>query len=57
MGLHSGDTSELFFEDVRVSAADILGGEGQGFANLMNELPRERLIPRRRLRCGSGRHF
>ncbi len=44
MGLHSGDTSELFFQDVRVSAADILGGEGQGFANLMNELPRERLI-------------
>ena len=44
MGLHSGDTSELFFEDMRVSAADILGGEGQGFANLMNELPRERLI-------------
>ncbi len=44
IGLHSGDTSELFFDDVRVSAADILGGEGKGFANLMNELPRERLI-------------
>ena len=44
MGLHSGDTSELFFQDVRVSADQILGGEGQGFANLMNELPRERLI-------------
>jgi long-chain-acyl-CoA dehydrogenase len=44
IGLHSGDTSELFFQDVRVSAQDILGGEGQGFANLMNELPRERLI-------------
>ena len=44
MGLHSGDTSELFFEDVRVSAAEVLGGEGKGFANLMNELPRERLI-------------
>ena len=44
MGLHSGDTSELFFTDVHVSAADILGGEGKGFANLMNELPRERLI-------------
>jgi alkylation response protein AidB-like acyl-CoA dehydrogenase len=44
MGLHSGDTSELFFNDVRVSAADILGGEGKGFFNLMNELPRERLI-------------
>jgi acyl-CoA dehydrogenase len=44
IGLHSGDTSELFMEDVRVSAADVLGGEGQGFANLMNELPRERLV-------------
>ncbi len=44
MGLHSGDTSEIFFQDVRVSSKDILGGEGSGFANLMNELPRERLI-------------
>lgn len=44
MGLHSADTSELILQDVRVSAADILGGEGKGFANLMNELPRERLI-------------
>ena len=44
IGLHSGDTSELFFDNVRVSTADVLGGEGQGFANLMNELPRERLI-------------
>lgn len=44
MGLHSGDTSELFFQDVRVSAQDILGGEGNGFAAMMNELPRERLI-------------
>jgi alkylation response protein AidB-like acyl-CoA dehydrogenase len=44
MGLHSADTSELIFQDVRVPATDILGGEGKGFANLMNELPRERLI-------------
>jgi acyl-CoA dehydrogenase len=44
MGLHSGDTSEIFFSDVRVPAAEVLGGEGKGFANLMNELPRERLI-------------
>lgn len=44
MGLHSGDTSELFFQDMRVPAGQVLGGEGQGFANLMNELPRERLI-------------
>jgi len=44
MGLHSADTSELFFQDVRVPASQILGGEGQGFTNLMNELQRERLI-------------
>lgn len=44
MGLHSADTSELIFQDVGVSASDILGGEGQGFTSLMNELQRERLI-------------
>lgn len=44
MGHHCADTSELFFENVRVGADQILGGEGKGFANLMNELPRERLI-------------
>ncbi|MCU5782049.1 acyl-CoA dehydrogenase [Alcanivorax balearicus MACL04] len=44
MGHHAADTSELFFQDVRVGADQILGGEGNGFFNLMNELPRERLI-------------
>ncbi|SEP06759.1 acyl-CoA dehydrogenase family protein [Aquisalimonas asiatica] len=44
IGQHGSDTAELFFQDVRVPADQILGGEGQGFANLMNELPRERLI-------------
>lgn len=44
MGHHAADTSELFFEDVTVGADQILGGEGRGFINLMNELPRERLI-------------
>src|SRR5699024_3138259 len=44
MGHHAADTSELFFEAVKVSAEQILGGEGKGFFNLMNELPRERLI-------------
>jgi len=43
MGQHAADTSEMFFQDVRVSNDDILGGLGKGFANLMNELPRERL--------------
>ncbi len=44
IGQTGSDTSELFFEDLRVGADQILGGEGKGFANLMNELPRERLI-------------
>ena len=43
LGIHSQDTSELFFEDVRVPAANILGNEGQGFTLLMNELSQERL--------------
>ena len=44
MGLHSGDTSELFFNDMRVPSDAVLGGLGKGFAALMDELPRERLI-------------
>lgn len=44
MGLDAGDTSELSLQDVRVPAGEILGGEGKGFAMMMNELPRERLI-------------
>ncbi|MDR3416994.1 MAG: acyl-CoA dehydrogenase family protein [Nevskia sp.] len=45
MGMKAQDTSELFFEDVRVSAANLLGGrEGQGFYQLMSDLPYERLI-------------
>jgi len=43
IGLHSSDTSELFFEDVRVPASAILGQEGAGFGVLMGELQRERL--------------
>ncbi|MDR0203253.1 MAG: acyl-CoA dehydrogenase family protein [Delftia acidovorans] len=45
IGQHAGDTSELFFEDMRVPADALLGGvEGQGFVQMMHELPRERLI-------------
>ncbi len=43
MGQHASDTSELFFEDVSLSENDLLGELDQGFAALMNELPRERL--------------
>ncbi|MCC5809489.1 MAG: acyl-CoA dehydrogenase family protein [Ectothiorhodospiraceae bacterium] len=44
IGQTTSDTAELFFQDLRVDADQILGGEGRGFANLMNELPRERVI-------------
>ncbi len=45
MGLKSQDTAELFFENVRVPAANLLGGsEGQGFYQLMGDLPYERAL-------------
>jgi acyl-CoA dehydrogenase len=45
LGLDAADTSELFFDDVALPAASLLGTEeGQGFAQLMRELPQERLI-------------
>jgi len=43
IGLKGQDTSELFFDDVWVPADNLLGGEGQGFVMLMQELPQERL--------------
>jgi acyl-CoA dehydrogenase len=44
IGLKSNDTSELFFEDVRVPTSNLLGHEeGQGFIQLMQQLPQERL--------------
>jgi len=45
VGLKAQDTSELFFDDVRVPADALLGPlEGQGFVQLMSELPQERLL-------------
>ena len=44
LGLKAQDTSELFFEDVRVPAANLLGREGEGFIYLMQELPWERMM-------------
>jgi acyl-CoA dehydrogenase len=45
LGLDWADTSELFFEDVKLPAEGLLGPEeGQGFIQLMTELPQERLL-------------
>ena len=42
MGQYAQDTAELFFDEVRVPAANLLGEEGKGFGYLMGELPQER---------------
>ena len=45
IGRDSSDTSELFFNDVRIPTANLLGPEeGQGFIQLMEKLPQERLM-------------
>jgi acyl-CoA dehydrogenase len=44
IGLKAQDTSELFFDNLRVPAGNILGGEGKGFFLLMQELAWERMI-------------
>ena len=42
-GMSALDTTELFFDDMRVPVTNLLGHEGQGFAMLMEQLPWERL--------------
>jgi acyl-CoA dehydrogenase len=44
LGLRGQDTSELFFEDCRIPATQLLGREGQGFKMLMQQLQQERLV-------------
>ncbi|RVT94224.1 acyl-CoA dehydrogenase family protein [Sphingomonas crocodyli] len=43
IGQHSADTSELFFNEVRIPIGNCLGEEGKGLAYLMTQLPQERL--------------
>ncbi len=43
IGMHAADTSELAFQDMKVSADKVLGRLGGGFGHLIDELPRERL--------------
>ena len=43
MGLKAQDTAELFFDNVEVPKANLLGEEGSGFINLMVNLPQERI--------------
>ena len=50
IGLHSADTSELFFDNVAIPPENLLGGaEGQGFYQMMQQLPQERLA----IACGA----
>lgn len=43
IGQHSSDTSELFFDEVRVPTTNMIGHENAGFMYLMQQLPQERL--------------
>jgi acyl-CoA dehydrogenase len=44
IGLHANDTAELFFDDLPVPAANLLGEPGSGFVAMMRQLPQERLV-------------
>ena len=44
IGQHANDTAELFFDDLPVPAANLLGAEGTGFVAMMRQLPQERLV-------------
>jgi alkylation response protein AidB-like acyl-CoA dehydrogenase len=57
VGMHAQDTSELFFNDVRVPAGNLLGDEGGGFIGLMQNLPRERVSIATAALAGAERAF
>ncbi len=57
MGMHSSDTAELSFEDVRVPAENMLGEEGKGFYHISWELQGERLVAAAGCNAGAERMF
>jgi alkylation response protein AidB-like acyl-CoA dehydrogenase len=57
IGQHSADTSELFFNDVRVPITNCLGEENKGFVYLMSQLPQERLSIAIAAQAGAQRAF
>lgn len=57
IGQHSADTSELFFNEVRVPITNCLGEENKGFIYLMSQLPQERLSIAIGAQAGAQRAF
>lgn len=57
IGQKAADTSELFFSDVRVPVSNRVGAEGEGFAIMMRELPRERITIACRAQSEAQRAF
>jgi acyl-CoA dehydrogenase len=57
IGQHSADTSELFFDNVRVPGSQLLGTPGQGFAQIMTLMPQERLSQAIMGQAGAQRAF
>lgn len=55
LGNHSSDTAELFFEDMRVPKANLIGVEGMGFILQMQQFQKERLIGAVMATCGAER--
>lgn len=57
IGQHSADTAEMFFDDVRVPASNLLGEEGGGFIQVMKLIPQERISQAIMAQAGAQRAF
>lgn len=57
IGQKAADTSEMFFQDVRVPVSNLVGEEGEGFRIMMRELPRERITIACRAQAEAQRAF